>query len=759
MYRNISLTYRIGCTVIVFLLCLCLFSRRAAGQEIPTGTWRTHLTYHNAVAVAAGNGKVYSASGNGLFFLDVESNSLGTLSKLDGLTGTGITALAYHTGLAVLVIGYQDGNIDLLLEDETVNVRSVLNSRFPQKTINHIVFTGNQAYLSTPFGVVRLDLSSYLVRETYAGLGSGGSETPVYSAAIARDTLFLATGEGLLAASLAAGVNRLDFRNWTNLRPAPQGQIRHVATAGQEVYFTVAGLGLFRYSAGQAEPVGNIVGTVNSLSASSSRLAVSQPGRVSVFEGGQAPPTVLEGTNIVRPRQAAFGEGGVIWLADNATGLVNGSTRENYFPSGTFDPSVFRLRYFQGKVLAVSGGYQPMSYQPDGNLAGFYVFENGGWENFTPQENFIGAQRIPLVQDLVDAAYLQSQNKVYLASFQDGLLEWDLASGGFSVLQNPFPPNPDGSRRLSALSAGPDGPLWAAQFGGPVGQPNYFLLGAGGVWQAFQFPFPQARFPLGMIADGAGQQWARLAPEAGGGILVFSQSGSRLLNEGVANGDLPSRNVNSLALDRAGSVWVGTDRGVAEFFDPFSVLQGGNAVLPRFEGRPLLADERVTAIAVDGGNRKWVGTQNGAWLFSPDGTRLLARFTEANSPLLSDRIASIAIHPGTGEVFFATSLGIVSYRAAATEAGPEHGQVKIFPNPVPHGFAGLVTLSGLARDATVKITDISGRLVWETRANGGTAVWNARDYNGNRAKTGVYLVFSASPNGESAFAGKIAVIE
>src|SRR5690606_14784172 len=177
------------------------------------------------------------------------------------------------------------------------------------------------------------------------------------------------------------------------------------------------------------------------------------------------------------------------------------------------------------------------------------------------------------------------------------------------------------------------------------------------------------------------------------------------------------------------------------------------------ENRFLLNGEKVTSIAVDGGNRKWVGTERGVWLFGPDGDEMIYNFTSENSPLPSGNIRSIAINGQSGEVFLATDRGTVSFRSDATVSEGNFSSVKIFPNPVTSEFSGLVGISGLAQDAVVKITDISGRLVWQTYAVGGTASWNVRHYNGQRVTTGVYLVFSASADGSQEYVGKIAVVE
>ncbi|HEY9008497.1 MAG TPA: T9SS type A sorting domain-containing protein, partial [Ohtaekwangia sp.] len=208
------------------------------------------------------------------------------------------------------------------------------------------------------------------------------------------------------------------------------------------------------------------------------------------------------------------------------------------------------------------------------------------------------------------------------------------------------------------------------------------------------------------------------------------------------------------AVDRDGLVWVGTDIGVAYFFDPSS-----DAVKPIYDSRFLLRDDKVTAIAIDGGNRKWMGTERGVWLFNATGEALVYNFTTDNSPLLSNVIKDIEIDEQTGEVFFATDKGIVSFRSDATASTGSFETVKIFPNPVTSTFSGSVGIKGLATDAVVKITDISGKLIWQTQANGGTATWNVQDYNGRRAATGIYLVFAATADGAESVVGKIAVVE
>ncbi|HYC86007.1 MAG TPA: two-component regulator propeller domain-containing protein, partial [Chryseosolibacter sp.] len=275
-------------------------------------------------------------------------------------------------------------------------------------------------------------------------------------------------------------------------------------------------------------------------------------------------------------------------------------------------------------------------------------------------------------------------------------------------------------------------------------------------WEAFTLDFTQGQYALEIEADPFGFVWIAVDPARGGGLIVLDPGtgGNVMLNENPGTGALPSRRVFSLASDRDGNLWAGTDAGVCFFYSPEE-----DAVRPIFESRFLLKDETITDIEVDGGNRKWMATQRGVWLFNPAGDELVHNFTSENSPLPSNRVYDIAINDQTGEVFFATENGIASFRAGATVSGDEFQSITIFPNPVTADYSGSVGMSGLATDAIVKITDINGKLIAELRANGGTAVWNLLDARGRRPSTGIYLVFGALADGKERMVGKIAIID
>ena len=173
----------------------------------------------------------------------------------------------------------------------------------------------------------------------------------------------------------------------------------------------------------------------------------------------------------------------------------------------------------------------------------------------------------------------------------------------------------------------------------------------------------------------------------------------------------------------------------------------------------LLEAEAVISIAIDGANRKWLGTDGaGVFLMSEDGTQELEHFTIDNSPLFSNSVTSIAINHENGEVFFGTEKGIVSYRGTATGAQEVFTDVYAYPNPVRQGYNGVIAIKGLVADADVKITDLTGSLIYQTTSLGGQAIWNGMNFRGDKAQTGVYLVFATNEDGATKMVTKILFI-
>ncbi|WP_165372310.1 PorZ beta-propeller-like domain-containing protein [Emticicia agri] len=261
------------------------------------------------------------------------------------------------------------------------------------------------------------------------------------------------------------------------------------------------------------------------------------------------------------------------------------------------------------------------------------------------------------------------------------------------------------------------------------------------------------------IIDEYGFRWQIVA----NGVRVTDETNSqtRLYTIGRNAGNLPSSTVNTIAIDREGTIWIGTNDGIAGVVparDIFTRLV--DAYTPfNSQGRRILLQQTVKKIVVDGGNRKWIGTNNGLNLFVPTVDELTQSFTESNSPLPTDEITDLAMDVVSGEIFVLTPKGLLSYQSDASESKEDLNEVKIFPNPIRSDYQGIMTISGLRENSAIKITDAAGRLIYETKSNGGTASWNLHNSTESRSISGIYMVFCIAEDGFESFVGKVAVVK
>ncbi len=270
-----------------------------------------------------------------------------------------------------------------------------------------------------------------------------------------------------------------------------------------------------------------------------------------------------------------------------------------------------------------------------------------------------------------------------------------------------------------------------------------------------------------IVTDQLGITFTKLAP--GNGLQISNATGKKInfsripLND--SDNSRASYTVNSLAIDKNNTLFIATDGGIVALNPDLKLLEANSldgfiSTLKNADGKRILQTDIVLSVAVDGGNRKWVGTNSSLYLFNESLSDILQIFTNVNSPLPSNTINFLNLEPNSGELFVYTPNGIVSYRTNATEgADIQENTVLVFPNPVKPEFDGLVGVSGSVANAFVKITDIAGRLVYQTQANGGTATWDLNTKSGRRAEGGIYFIFSGNELGKETFVTKLAVIK
>ncbi|MFM9910632.1 MAG: two-component regulator propeller domain-containing protein [Chitinophagaceae bacterium] len=743
-------------------------------QLTPIGNWREHLPYAQSLQVVNGDDKIWCATAFSIFSIDKDENSIDRISKVNGLNETGIRAIGWDAGTLSLVIAYENSNIDIVSSSGIKNINAVKNSsQTGDKNIYKIYTLNNLAYLSTGIGIIVIDLKKYEVKDTYI-IGETGNKIKINAVTTDNTHLYAATNEGLKKVLLSSP-NLSDYRNWqlvSGTNGLAAGELQHVVTTNNQIiiskndslFIQAAGNWSFLYADGWK---------INSITISENKILLSEVnnnnGRISVLNNTGILEMVIQNNMFTRlPLQSNLINNDY-WIADSIAGLSKYSNNsfQSYIPNSPKSTGNGQMIVLNNNLWATAGSITDNA-QPTANKNGLFKFSANEWKNY----NSSLFPTMDSLQDCIALAIDKRDETIWVGSYGGGLFSID-TKNSFRVFKQSSPLQPalfaPGSYRVSGLSFDEENNLWISNYGAVQ---NLQVRKSDGTWRSFAVPFPLNENAVSAIViDDLNQKWI-IAPK-GQGLICFNHGASidngsddqwKWFRTGKGNGNLPDNNVLCIASDKNSFIWIGTKQGVGIIQCPQEVFttQGCEAILPivqqdNFAGY-LFRDEEVKTIAVDGANRKWVGTKNGIWLISEDGEKTIYRFTAENSPLPDNDINNIVIDPKNGEVFFSTAKGITSFRSTATEGGTKNKEVLVFPNPVPPGYSGTIAIRGLVNNAIVKITEMNGRLVYETRALGGQAIWNGKNYKGERVSSGVYMVFINDDTKQEKYATKIVFI-
>lgn len=764
------------------LILLTLLSNTGFSQDLAIGDWQIHSSYNSCVGVVEHDKKLYVACRYGLFTYDLGSKSLSKISKVDGLSDNSFSAIGYNKEYGVIVIGYTNGDIDLLKDNTIYNISSIKRAQniLGSKKINHIESYKNFVFVSTDFGVVKIDVVNPSIKESYKNLTKDGDVLKVNQALVKKtttsDSIFLATSVGIIYASLNA-TNLMDFSQWTLLDNTNSGftvekEIVNIAEINGVLFaITVFENRLFRQEASGWKRIVSPIDPTDrtfSLFSKNGKLYTSSK----VFKDFAI--SDIDGNTLSRKSDSIFSEPGYLFIDSNNDEYVvdynlgfffktNDGTFNYLNPNGPYRPSSFNVEYVKDQVYILSGGYSGSVLSPTFSGNGYYTYNyNSGWETYT------SSSWTPEALDITDAAYHVNRKEIYLSSYTHGLLMLD-NEGEYHVYYDetivntaatPFisPLNKSYVRaRVPTVETDRDGNVWFTNFlSGSKDQ--LYRINQDGTWTGFKLPSNAGQQISHIKFDSDNNIWALSRGEiTQSSILAITNKGE--LKKIFSQNELFNK-PTYVEIDKKGDVWVGTEEGIV-------IIKNENKMTrfsidrPIIDGRYLLENLVVKGITIDGANRKWISTDNGVWVFNEDGTEKIHHFTRENSPLLSNEILDIGIHPETGEVFIATAFGVASYKAESTESSEVlcSDPVKVYPNPVPASYSGFVGINGVPEDALVKIADIAGKLVYEKNAYGGQAVWDTRDSNGKKVKTGVYIAYISSKDAENTCVVKIAVIE
>lgn len=748
--------------------------------------WNSYISYHDVTKVLPAGGRVYAIGSGGLFTYAFGDDKVKTYSKSNGLSSTNISHITYCEDLDKILLVYNDYNIDILdVTDSIINIPEYKNSAFPDKRIRNIAVCGEEAFLATPSGIVVINLRKAEYTNAYE---TGFS---VASAVGDEDNIYALGPDGIYVGDRSK--NLLDRTNWQRKSTSvPFGLISYRGD-----FYALATLGLYKFNPETVSLTLLHEGNLKLVQPYGERLVLTGAQQVLlVDEDGQ-----IEELDYTNDFSDLASDGRHLWAARRTLGLqaykISADTTGNktlvaegssIVPNSPIRNYFDYIRYTDDNRLLVAGG--ALNYSGQTNFEGtLMIYENGKWLNFSEDSielktDVVYRNMTSLVQDPADPDHHFASSSIGgLYEFRNGEFV-QLYNNDNSPISSIYPDRTAYKtyNRLTGAAYDPKGNLW--MFNNQV-DTIIRVLTPQGKWLSFYEPLIR-KYPTFDHYQFDSRGWVWMTHRRWAGNYL---AGIGCLNY---NGTLTNRNDDKftfrttftdqngtttqisllyhIAFDRNDQLWIATDQGIFVLRDPTTIFDAKQTfhrpLIPRNDGTNyadyLMDGVPVKCIAVDGANRKWLGTtNNGLYLVSEDGLEILEHFTADNSPLLSDCILSLAIRPDNGLLMIGTDLGLMSYRADATEPAEtlEESNIKVFPNPVRPDYNGKIRITGFTSDSDVKITTTSGQLVAQGTSLGGSFIWDGRNKAGDRVATGVYLVIASDADGKNGVVAKILMVK
>ena len=763
--------------LLLFVLCLT-----ATAQQL--GTWHMYLSYQIATQSEVSGSTIYSLMNGNLLSYDTEDGEVRTYDHLGVLSDINIAYIAYSKEAGKLLIVYSNSNVDLLdANDNVQNLSALKDKRILGKEVSYVYVCGSMAYLVTGFGFVEIDMKEGVFRNTYK------LSYTINCIAATDEAVFLGTTTGLF---YCMRDNNMQLEeNWkTRLT---WGSFKKLCFFQDKLMGMTSG-DLFALDPYHNQNPSYSKGKYTFLKSTGNQLIWGNSTEVGLTSDVTAEPTIIPAENNWTDISYM---GGTYWMSEQENGLRGYKTDGTAFtptgeviqPSSPIRDLGYRVSWV-GDRLLVAGGINTVESFKNPATAMYYEMQGSGgegqWTNFTEMEipeeysKFKLINTTDLVQDPTDDTHH------YASLYRGGLCEY--RNGKFVKLYNhdnspltslmPAMPQYYNYVLCSALSYDADGNLWMAS---TMRDSVLHVFKPDGKWYN---PYYEDLDGCSLIdyilhhSSGIKMISSRRLDKKG--VFCIDTKGTErttddktILHQNIINQDGTPYSPDQffcLYEDLEGLVWVGTSSGLFVIEDVSEVFSPGfqftQIKINRNDGSGLadylLNDVSIACITSDAANRKWIGTQNnGAYLISADGQEMIHHFTTEDSPLLSDNVQSIAVHPGTGEVVFGTDKGLCSYISDATtpEEELEKSNVVVFPNPVTPDYNGPIAIRGLVADTEVKIISTGGQLVWNGTSTGGTCTWNGLANNGKHVASGIYHVVANTPEGNKAIVTRIVVVK
>lgn len=724
--------------------------------------WKGYFSYNNITGLSASEESVLASTENALFAYNKNSKALSTFTTLNGLSGDEVSAI--HTSKAVekTFLGYENGLIQVIEREGVRNIVAIQNKTSitsNKKRVNNFFEYEGSLFISCDFGIVEFDLENDAIIDTYF-IGDDGGEVSVQQVAIREQTLYAATlDQGIKYISMS-NIAKVDYTQWKTLT---EGYLKDIILFRNVVIASTSDNNLLSYDGTTFGVIGSAQSNVVDSVENEERLIVIAEEQILLFDiTFRLERTIDASLGQVFTGGAILGD--QIYVGTKNQGLVvyelaSGQMIKSILPTGPLQNSIFSLAHSTDKLWAVYGehtaGYNP--YPLDERSVSNYTYKSAQWDE-------ISYQSLNEAKSIVRVAVNpQNEQHVFLSSFFSGLVELSneslvkLHDKDNSGLESLFYQTPEYvDIRINGSDFDSEGNLWVNNSFIEKGLKKYDLKSETWTSYVLDREAPYQTSYGGLVIDKNDTKWVCSNTD---GLLAFNEdrgSVPKQLKTGGTSGNLPSNDVRSIVIDQNDQLWIGTTNGLrvlssVDMFKSSGQMTAENIViLDDGLAQELLFEQFISDILVDGANRKWIATVgSGLFYVSSNGQNTIYHFTAENSPLPSDNINDLEINSTTGELFIATDRGMVSFNSNVTATNNSLNNVLVSPNPVRPEYKGDIKISGLQDQSNVKITDVSGNMVYQATAEGGTLLWDGSIFGTQKVASGIYLVFIATNSGET----------
>jgi Two component regulator propeller len=740
--------------------------------------WKGYFSYNKIYDISESTNAIYAASENALFLKGIFTGDITTINSIDGLKADEISSIFRSESANVTLVGNSNGLLLVIKSDGSIVPRRGIIDEVPVsptiKRINHFYENDGKVFISCDYGISVFNLTTLEFDSTYF-LGPSGSYLKARQTTIKDGFIYAATNNGIRRA-LVSNPFLDDYNQWTDLTGY---EWRGIAASENQIIAARSDNKIFRYNGSSFVEQTTLPENILDVRAFNNYFIVTTLNHVYVYNQDLLQIVhVLSSqiTEIPVTFSCATVIGEAIYIGTNENGIVSTSVStptafEFIMPDGPILNNIFRLKKSTSTLWALYGKYN-RTYNPYNLEFPYGLFQypiskltsESGWD-LIPYSELFGAKSLSNI-----ALNPNNDNELYISSYFSGLLKvvngvpiqlFNNTNTGSNGIQAP---SVDEGSRINGPVFDRSGNLWMT---------NNFVakalkvLRTSGSWESYDLSevIPETNFESYAIpvVDKNNTKWL---PTSRNGLIAYNETSNKsMVIKTEVQGNLPDSDVRCVAIDNRNQLWIGTARGLriissVDQFLSLDLIQTRDIIIKE-DGlnQELFYQQFITDIAVDGANRKWVALADaGVYLVSSNGQETIYQFTKDNSPLPSNTINDIEIDSVSGEVFFATDKGLVSFKGTSTKPEETLQNVYVYPNPVRPEFSGTIKIAGLTDKAIIKVTDIEGNLVFETTSSGGTIEWDGTAFGKYKVASGVYMIFVSAQDAVETTVKKVMII-